>query len=146
MKSTLCTGEDLGSQDSQTSGILQECPLRPREMLSDSQLPLSFPVTLRLTWHRVKDCGLATCMQRTARMGCRPSREPDFLTLPPSTGLGSRVVQTVSVIEFHLIYSAFDLKKKKILLLKMITEAWMSQLTPLGNYISLPLLRYLFLW
>lgn len=61
-----------------------------------------------------------------------------------STGLGSRVVWTVSVIEFQLIYSAFDLKK--ILLLKMITEAWMSQLTPLGNYISLPLLRYLFLW
>lgn len=62
-----------------------------------------------------------------------------------STGLGSRVVQTVSVIEFQLIYSAFDLKKK-ILLLKMITEAWKSQLTPLENYISLPLLRYLFLW
>lgn len=73
MKSTLCTGEDLGSQDSQTVGILHECAPRPREMFSVSQLPLSFPVTMQLTWHGVKDCGLATCTQRTAQMGCRPS-------------------------------------------------------------------------
>lgn len=46
MKSTVCTGEDLGSQDSQTVEILQECPQRPREMLSVSQLPPSFPVTM----------------------------------------------------------------------------------------------------
>lgn len=82
-------------------------PVKCSPFTVTTELP-SHPAVV-LAWSQ--SCRLATWEYTTAWMECRLSWESDFLTSPSSTGLGSQVVQTASVIEFHHIYSAFYLKK-----------------------------------